>query len=146
MTLAELAALLSFLPVAPTDAPPVQFVPECGAIVFTLDAGPGDVVESGRKVSLQYRVVDDAGRELASTRRRGMIYSMVLGQPKNEPVLEALLAGARYGERRIAFCSSQEAYGADGVPAIVPKDKPLTFELQVLLPPGFRPTGRQRRR
>jgi FKBP-type peptidyl-prolyl cis-trans isomerase len=126
---------LSMLPVAPTNVEPVVAVPQFGALIFPLTAGPGHALQRGRQVTLQFRVQDDQGHELASTAKRGMPYTLVLGQQGSDQVLGAILAGAKYGEQRMVFCDSDLAYGAHGAPAIIPKSRALTFYMRVMMPP-----------
>jgi hypothetical protein len=143
MTLPELIAMLSFVPVAPSDGAPVQWLPGLNAIAFTVRPGVGEPVPAGKKVTLEFEVYDEGGKELASTAKRGMPFSLVVGRPPFEPALSMVTDGVRYGEHRIAFCLSDEAYVGRDAPTIVPKAKPLVFLLRVAMPP---PAGRLARR
>jgi len=55
--------------------------------------GSGKLIEDGDKVVIQYRVWDVNGRELADTSKRGMPFTMVIGQRNSDKLLTVALAG-----------------------------------------------------
>ena len=91
--------------------------------------GSGPAVQVGDLVTVNFEVRTKAGKELAGTVKRGLPYTFVLGA-KGQPAMwtQALRGLGEGGERQITVPPGL-AFGAAGVPSIVPRGASLTVHV-----------------
>lgn len=79
------------LPISISGLEPTSFVNEPGS---------GVVCASGDIVTLDYRIEDESGKEIANSERRGLPSTVEIGGVNSDPLLSAAASGARLGEER----------------------------------------------
>lgn len=90
-----------------------------------------DSIAAKDRVTVSFRVVDQAGKELANTDRRGMPYTFVVGEG-TEPLLDKVITGMTLGSSREAVCDSAPIYGKDAIAEVMPNNSVLTITMKVL--------------
>lgn len=95
------------------------------------DAKPAFPARQGDLVTFHFVVVDPSGKEIANTERRGLPYSIVLGDRPASAVWAEALLGLKPGEERVVMLDSSR-FGPAGVPPIVAPSVTLTARVKVL--------------
>lgn len=86
----------------------------------------------GDRVTIHYVATLPDGRSLADSERRGLHYTFVVGfEPLVRP-FDSLVRGMAVGDEKAADVASADAFGAEGVPPIVPPQSELKVRLKVL--------------
>lgn len=111
-----------------------ESVTEDGGITkVVLQEGEGDVIESGRRVSVHYvGTLVGSGRKFDSSRDRGTPFEFDLGAMTVIKCWELGIASMRKGERALLTCSSDYAYGSRGIQTMIPPGATLQFDVEVL--------------
>ena len=91
--------------------------------------GSGLPVQAGDVVTVNFEVRAKNGKELASTVKRGLPYSFVIGDPREPAMWSDALRGMKAGGERRLTVTPEKAFGADGVPTIVPPRASLSLHL-----------------
>ena len=90
--------------------------------------GEGPVAEKGRRVTVRY----DGFLSRGDAFQRGVVASFTLGRREVIAGLESGVEGMRTGGRRRIRVSPHLGYGALGVPAVVPANAVLSFDVELL--------------
>ena len=134
------AALLMALAAAPVHAQSdvlARAAKEEGAVVTAsglvyrqMQEGKGDSPKATDMVRVHYRGTFPDGREFDSSYKRGQPASFPLSRvvPCWTEGMQKVKAG---GKARLT-CPAATAYGARGVPGVIPPNATLTFEVEVL--------------
>lgn len=88
--------------------------------------------ELGDRVTIHFQASLLDGRSLADSERRGLPYSFVVGSEPSVRPFDALVRGMAVGEEKVAEVPEGDAYGAEGVPPIVPPHASLKVRLRLL--------------
>lgn len=89
-------------------------------------------VDLGDRVTIHFTASLLDGRTLADTERRGLPYTFVVGiEPLIRP-FDLLVRGMAVGDEKVVEVTADEAYGADGVPPIVPPSASLKVRIRLL--------------
>jgi peptidylprolyl isomerase len=102
-----------------------------GVVWVDLLAGTGPVAEAGDALTIEYvaRLAD--GTRVDATSDRGVPFTFRLGAAPVPGWNEGLL-GMRAGGKRRLEVPADLAYGAAGIPGLVPPDSPMVFEVELL--------------
>ncbi len=92
--------------------------------------GSGKLVEEGDKITIQYRVWDSLDRVLADSAKRGMPFTLVVGQRNSDPLVSVVLAGMHSGGVRTAWIPAELI--PEGLGSIVPPKTDLHLWIFVL--------------
>jgi|GEM_PF-1958951 len=101
-----------------------------GAKILEERPGKGRLVESGDKITIQYQVKDGLNRELASTCKRGMTYTLVVGERNSDRLLSVALTGMKVGGIRLVLIPSNSV--PQGIGSIVPPKTDLRLWINVV--------------
>ncbi|OWY40713.1 FKBP-type peptidylprolyl isomerase [Xenophilus sp. AP218F] len=126
---AHVLTLLAALAAAPALAGPVQTLPS-GVKVETLAAGKGDKPKASDTVKVNYRGTLIDGKEFDSSARNGGPISFALNRVI--PCWTQGVATMQVGGKAKLSCPANTAYGARGVPGVIPPNSPLVFEVELL--------------
>lgn len=96
-----------------------------------LASGTGVMVATGQLVTLHFLIADETGVELANSKKRGLPYTFRFNDGSND-LFCRLLPGMRVGGQRRVHVPFELAYGATGLPPIVPPNQPIVVVLTVL--------------
>jgi len=115
----------------PQSAPPSLsvFTP---AEVEVVRPGTGDPLRPGDRVTLNLSVRTQDGKEIANTRKRGLAYTLVIGEDDAKPFWRLVLAGIRSGEERLVRVDAEAAFGPLGVPPVFLAQGELRASVEVL--------------
>lgn len=131
---AALAVALSITaavtPVAAQTAPPQKEALPSGVVVEHLKAGTGAAPKSTDTVSVHYKGTLDGGAEFDSSYKRGQPASFPLNRVI--PCWTEGMQKVKVGGKARLTCPGATAYGARGVPGVIPPNATLTFEVEVL--------------
>jgi FKBP-type peptidyl-prolyl cis-trans isomerase len=94
--------------------------------------GFGLPIQIGDVVTLHFEARSEAGRVLASTRRRGMPFRFIVGDDSMPPGFQAMLIGMKAGTRRSGTVSYEYLYGSSGFGTIVGPRTNLDISIEVL--------------
>jgi FKBP-type peptidyl-prolyl cis-trans isomerase FkpA len=129
--LAVLAAAVAVqAPYAAQAATPQKDTLPSGVVVEHLKEGNGAAPKATDTVSVHYRGTLENGSEFDSSYKRGQPASFPLNRvvPCWTEGMQKVKAG---GKARLT-CPAATAYGARGVPGVIPPNATLTFEVEVL--------------
>jgi peptidylprolyl isomerase len=94
--------------------------------------GTGSGARDGDRITVDFTITTVDGKELANSQRRGLPFTLVLGDPNVSPFWWPALKGARKGcERQLTF-SSDVVFGPEGAPPFVPHGAQLFGTIRVL--------------
>jgi len=93
--------------------------------------GSGPAAVSGDEVMFEYTVWLENGTKVDSTSDRGYPVKVILGKASLKGWNDGLLGVQAQGERRI-IVPPELAYGAEGLPGMIPPNSTLTFQVHVL--------------
>lgn len=95
-------------------------------------AGSGKPVTKGDVVIIHFTIQRRNGPELADTRKRGLPYTVKIGEAGNDPLLDLVLKGMKAGGTRSATIPARRAYGAEGAPPIILPNDTLLVKVTLL--------------
>ena len=94
-----------------------------------LSTGDGKTAREGGRITIEFMASTLRGRELANTEKRGLPYIFPF---KKEPdIWTRMVAGMKVRGTRLLMLTPEAAYGAKGVPGIVPPGEPLLVWVKV---------------
>ncbi|MCO5297867.1 MAG: FKBP-type peptidyl-prolyl cis-trans isomerase [Fimbriimonadaceae bacterium] len=98
-------------------------------------------VNLGDRVTIHFTASLTDGRNLADSERRGLPYTFVVGTEPLVRPFDLLVRGMAVGEEKVSDVAEEEAFGAGGVPPIVPPHAALKVRIKLLrlvrpAPPG----------
>lgn len=94
--------------------------------------GNGPAVQVGDVVTVNFEVRAKNGKELADTVKRGLPYSFVFGDTRGPAMWSDALRGMSAGGERWCVVAPDKAYGAGGLPPVVPPDASLYLHVWVV--------------
>lgn len=109
--------------------PTVESLPS-GVIVEHIKAGSGAQPKATDTVTVNYRGVLETGQEFDSSYKRGVPASFPLYRVV--PCWTEGIQHLKVGSKAKLTCPSTTAYGAAGVPGVIPQNAKLTFEVELL--------------
>jgi FKBP-type peptidyl-prolyl cis-trans isomerase FkpA len=135
LAIAALLACLSSSAFAATKIPAMPAVPKTettasGIAITVLKEGSGESPKATDTVKVHYRGTLLDGKEFDSSYKRGEPTSFPLNR-----VIPCWTEGVQTmkpGGKVKLVCPSNLAYGARGVPGLIPADSPLVFEVELL--------------
>ena len=110
-------------------ANPKETLPS-GVVVEHLKPGTGPTPKATDSISVHYRGTLANGTEFDSSYKRGQPASFPLNRVV--PCWTEGMQKVRVGGRAKLTCPPATAYGARGVPGVIPPDATLSFEVEVL--------------
>ncbi len=118
---------------APAEVNAVDLVGDGGVIKTVLTAGAGARPPRGATVEVHYegRLVE-TGAVFDSSRARGKTFRFTLGEGKVIGGWEVGVSSMQVGELSEITCAPQYAYGAKGIPPMIPPSATLRFEVELL--------------
>ena len=118
---------------APANSAAIDLVGDGGVLKQVMRAGEGERPLRGATVEVHYegRLLD-TGAVFDSSRARGKTFKFTLGEGKVIGGWEVGLSTMQVGELCTLTCSSQYAYGAKGIPPMIPPSATLSFEVELL--------------
>lgn len=117
--------------------PPVPQPPAADTAADALEStvlieGEGEGAAAGDTVVVHYVGVLSDGSEFDQSWERGETFPVTLGQGQVIAGWDEGLIGAKVGERRHLVIGSDNAYGPDGSPPVIPPDAPLAFDVDIV--------------
>jgi hypothetical protein len=106
MDFLSLALQCSFLPIV--IGPPIEI--ELGAPGYIVQTGSGDPCRSGDKVTLDFLIQDENGKEIANSFRRGIDHTFELFGSPGDALLTGAALGAQTGEERWVVLIAEKWY------------------------------------
>lgn len=113
-------------------APPLDLVGDGGVLKSVTRAGSGIVPTSGAIVEVHYEGKLDTGAVFDSSRARGQTFKFKTGEGRVIGGWEVGLSTMQVGELATITCAPQYAYGAQGVPPMIPPSATLTFDIELV--------------
>ena len=101
-----------------------------GVSILQERQGKGKLIASGDKITIQYQVKDGLNHELASSRKRGMPFTLVVGERNSDPLISVALTGMREGGIRLVLIPSSAI--PQGIGSIVPPKTDLRLWINVV--------------
>src|SRR5207237_8922398 len=95
-------------------------------------AGTGDEANAGNTVDVHYTGTLKDGKKFDSSVDRGRPFSFKLGAGQVIKGWDEGVAGMKVGGTRTLVIPSDLAYGARGVPNVIPPNSELRFEVELL--------------
>ena len=118
---------------APAEANAMDLVGDGGVLKTLLTAGAGAQPSRGATVEVHYEGrLADTGAVFDSSRARGKTFRFTLGEGKVIGGWEVGVSSMQVGELCEITCSPQYAYGAKGIPPMIPPSATLRFEVELL--------------
>lgn len=114
---------------AQTPAPSRQTLAS-GVVVEHLKPGVGPAPKATDTVTVHYRGTLESGTEFDSSHKRGQPASFPLNRVI--PCWTEGMQTVRSGGKAKLTCPANTAYGARGIPGVIPPNATLTFEVEVL--------------
>ncbi len=105
---------------------------DSGVVIETITAGKGPHVEDGQLLTVHYVGAFKDGTKFDSSRDRGAPFQLRLGSHQVIPGWEMTLAKLHVGDRVKATIPWTLAYGAQGMPPVIPPKADLVFDIEVL--------------
>ena len=99
--------------------------------IEVVQEGTGAQAENGNSVSVKYTGKLNDGTIFDSSDRHGPI-EFTLGKNEVIPGWEIGVLGMKVGEKRTLIIPPELAYGASGVPPVIPPNATLTFDVELL--------------
>ncbi|MDX1663087.1 MAG: FKBP-type peptidyl-prolyl cis-trans isomerase [Candidatus Promineifilaceae bacterium] len=130
----ELLEVLEAPPATPTEVADDAFEStESGVQYAVLEEGSGGEVVAGQPVTIQFTgwISDDLSI-FASSFDRGEPATFVAGAGQFIPGAEEAIVGMREGGVRQIIVPAEQAFGAQGIPGLIPPDSDLILEVEVL--------------
>jgi hypothetical protein len=127
MDFLSLALQCSFLPVSigPISEPVLE------APGFVLQSGIGEPCKSGDRITLDFWIRDEKGKEIANSERRGLCQTFDLFGRTGDTLLNSAALGAREGEERFVILLAEEWLDEVGPFNLVQKQGPLLIRIRV---------------
>ena len=126
--------------VASEPTPAQDLVGDGGVLKTVLRPGSGERPSRGATVEVHYEgKLAETGAVFDSSRARGKTFRFTLGEGKVIGGWEVGLSSMAVGELSTLECSPQYAYGAKGIPPMIPPSSTLRFEVELVsvqLPQG----------
>eukprot|EP00357_Protocruzia_adherens_P005514 CAMPEP_0115011852 /NCGR_PEP_ID=MMETSP0216-20121206/24329_1 /TAXON_ID=223996 /ORGANISM="Protocruzia adherens, Strain Boccale" /LENGTH=107 /DNA_ID=CAMNT_0002380679 /DNA_START=26 /DNA_END=349 /DNA_ORIENTATION=- len=94
-------------------------------------AGTGNFPQKGNTVKVHYVGTLTDGTKFDSSRDRGQYFEFTLGVGQVIRGWDDGVARMKKGERSILTCSPDYAYGAKGVPGVIPGNATLVFDVEL---------------
>ncbi len=94
--------------------------------------GSGAVAEAGDTVTVNYVGMLDNGTVFDASANHGQPFSFTLGVGQVIPGWDQGVAGMKEGGKRKLVIPSDLAYGANGIPGVIPANATLTFEVELV--------------
>ena len=117
------------LAILPAQAADKETLPS-GVVVEHLKPGTGAAPKASDTVTVNYRGTLADGKEFDSSYRRGQPASFPLSRVI--PCWTEGMQKVKVGGKARLTCPGATAYGARGIPGVIPPDATLTFEVEVL--------------
>jgi hypothetical protein len=117
----------SFLPVTIGATPVVEM--ELPGIL--LSAGSGLPCQSGDRLTVEYWIQDETGKEIANSERRGIPYTFELFGPTSDTLLSAGAVGATDGEERCLVLFKEEWYPQVGPFSLIREPGPVLLRIKI---------------
>ena len=132
--LATAAVALTFVtavatPAAYATTPKKETLPS-GVVVEHLKDGSGAAPKATDTISVHYKGTLDGGSEFDSSYKRGQPASFPLNRVI--PCWTEGMQKVKVGGKARLTCPGASAYGARGIPGVIPPNATLTFEVEVL--------------
>lgn len=105
---------------------------ETGLIVEDTREGTGNAVVTGDTVSVHYVGTLTDGTKFDSSRDRGMPFVFAVGAGRVIKGWDEGLIGMKIGGMRKLTIPSSLAYGAAGIPGVIPPNATLVFEIELV--------------
>lgn len=104
-----------------------------GVIIQELQAGIGEkLAEKGVKVGIYYEAREESSQEIIMSVMSGEPFSFELGSPDVNPGWNIGLVNMKVNEIRRITCPPHAAYGASGIPCLVPPNATLVFIVHLI--------------
>jgi FKBP-type peptidyl-prolyl cis-trans isomerase len=94
--------------------------------------GTGAAAKTGDTVEVHYTGTLNDGTKFDSSKDRGKPFSFPLGTGKVIKGWDEGVAGMKVGGKRTLVIPAELAYGARGVPNVIPPNAELRFEVELL--------------
>jgi FKBP-type peptidyl-prolyl cis-trans isomerase FkpA len=94
--------------------------------------GSGPVAKAGDNVSVHYTGTLADGTKFDSSVDRGQPFSFPLGKGRVIKGWDFGVAGMQVGGKRKLIIPSDEGYGPEGYPGLIPPNATLVFEVELL--------------
>jgi hypothetical protein len=128
-----LAPCMTVAPGAGTAGPETDLVGDGGVMKSVVRAGVGTPPPRGATVEVHYEgKLLETGAVFDSSRTRGKPFRFTLGEGKVIGGWEVGLSSMQPGEVCVLTCSPQYAYGAKGIPPVIPPSATLRFEVELI--------------
>lgn len=101
-------------------------------VVEDITVGEGAEAKSGSTITVHYLGTLADGTKFDSSYDRNEPFSFVLGEGKLIPGWEQGLMGMKAGGKRKLTIPPNLAYGANGIPNVIPPNSTLNFEVEML--------------
>ncbi len=101
-----------------------------GVYQCNFEAGEGDFIVNGGRVQAHYKGYTFDGKEFDSSYKRNKPLDFKVGQMI--PGWNDWLVTVRPGAKATLLIPSSKAYGARGVPNLIPPNTPLAFDVELL--------------
>lgn len=112
------------------------FLTGCGMtselVIKDLKVGEGDEVQVGDVVEVHYVGTLDDGTKFDSSWDRGATFSFELGSGQVIEGWDKGVVGMRVGGIRQLTIPSSMAYGAAGIPGVIPENATLNFDVELI--------------
>mmetsp|Transcript_66875 Transcript_66875/g.122118 ORF Transcript_66875/g.122118 Transcript_66875/m.122118 type:complete len:356 (-) Transcript_66875:24-1091(-) len=120
-------------PPAAQVGPELDLVGDAGVMKSVIRPGNGAKPPRGATVEVHYEGrLADTGAIFDSSRSRGKTFKFTLGQGKVIGGWEVGLSSMQVGELSSLECAPQYAYGAKGIPPMIPPMSKLKFEVELI--------------
>ena len=106
MDFISIALQCSFLPVMLSPASDVDM----GTPGFIVQPGQGDTTKSGDRVTIDFWIQDQNGKEIANSERRGTGHTFDAFATPGDRLLNAAAIGSRPGEERLLIMEAEQWY------------------------------------
>ncbi len=111
----------------------IDLVGDGGVLKTVRATGEGARPQRGSTVEVHYEgTLLDTGAVFDSSRKRGKTFKFTLGEGNVIGGWEVGLASMQVGEQSTLTCSPQYAYGAKGIPPMIPPSATLNFDVELI--------------